>query len=465
MKHFRNEWGTVQLILDGARDNPPTRVATKNLCVAAIAMLAERALTHLRMAVTSAQLDADLLDLSDDAINAAGYCLPLNVVRIDTMYYNDDHAENNTRFTKDELRWLLEFFQLDEWIWIPQNSMRQTGKYYKFHREELLIYALHKNSTKKTHKDMAEDPRFGGSDGRWIKGHRWLLLYMRERCYHLIGSDAIEMWVRFFPQFADRIYDYMLKPKDRYRRDGTHYQVCWNHPGAPTREQFNVASFTDVKAYEICRPGSGPAHPDEGSPRRPNAYLNQRAFWDPHHHCHTIKILSIQLPNGMSGAVHGPTSGFEVDDTILDWSGLDYKIRDLCIQHFGNRIYTSYADAIFGGYWYSFRTRFEPLPALNLPLTFALENENDNLKSGREFHEHGYGFVIKKFPGVAEKECMKLMLDSELIFAKVIVFHFLANVLVCLREGNTCTGERAFACTPPKLQEYLNGAPYSTSQP
>ena len=61
-----------------------------------------------------------------------------------------------------------------------------------------------------------------------------------------------------------------------------------------------------------------------------------------------------------------------------------------------------------------------------------MRNENDNMKSAPEFIKHGYGFASAKFPVIEVKEFNKLLLDAEFIYAKVHVFHFLSNVLVCL---------------------------------
>ena len=425
-----------------------------------LARLLRRTKYYLRKAMVCARLDAQLLDMSDDEWRDAGFSVPLGKPRIDTFFISDDQALVDTRFKKDELHWLIErVFQLEENVPVPQNSTRDTGKFYWFHREELVIYFLMKVSSKKTHLNMADDPRFGGSDNRWSRGYRWLVLYLKDKFFHLIGPDAIDMWVPGFPKFAHAIYDYVNKPKVRIAPNGDRRTVRWNHAGAPGRDEFNIASFLDGKVYECCRIGSGPAHPDEGA-RKIGAYLLQRAFYDGHSKKHAIRILSIYLPNGMTGAVYGPCSGREQDPTLLQWSGFDNRLRDLCVQHFGaHRLYASYGDAIFRGRYYCVRTRHEPIPALNYFLTPEEENEDDNMKSAREFIEHGYGFVSAKFPEVENKEFNKLLLDAELIYAKVHVFHFLSNVLVCLRGGSTCTGDRGFCLAPPSVEDYLNGTP------
>jgi len=83
--------------------------------------LVETAVLALKMAFVCLKLDAQLLDLREDDWENAGYCLPLNNVRINTTYQNDDHAEQCTLFCKDELRMLLDLFELNEYILVPQN--------------------------------------------------------------------------------------------------------------------------------------------------------------------------------------------------------------------------------------------------------------------------------------------------------------------------------------------------------
>ena len=86
--------------------------------------------------------DVELLDMTDDEWrDAGGFSIPLGNPRIDTFFFNDDHALMSTRFKKDELHWLTEHvFQLDEFVLVPHNATRDSGKFYQFHREELVIY-------------------------------------------------------------------------------------------------------------------------------------------------------------------------------------------------------------------------------------------------------------------------------------------------------------------------------------
>jgi len=426
---------------------------------AAIALkFLQKVIFAFNMAILCAQLDSDLLDYDDNATNS-GFHYPLNRnVRID-MFQNDDEADQFTLFKKNELLRLLDIFGLPEYIWVPQNSVQITGKYYLFHREELLIYMLHRMVSKSTHKAVADSPLFGGSSNRWSKGYRWLVMHLDDRYFPLIGPDGVRMWVAHFPSFAHTIWDYLAKPKRRYYGDANQHFRCvqWNHPGAPGRDELNIAAFMDCKTYSSCRPGSGPYGDYDDAPRRPFAYIIQRAFYDGHHKKHAIKILTIYLPNGMTAAVYGPTSARGKDPSLLEWSDFDTAIRDECLNHFHNRLYAVYADSIFKGYWHCLRTRHEEIPQLGIHLTFAQENENNNLKSARVAIEFGYGRASQLFPLLEVREYTKLLLDADLIYAQMRVMHFLSNVVTCLREGSTCTGKRMFACPPPSLEEYLRG--------
>ena len=426
------------------------------IVLSCLAIILNSVIQNLQDAFTCLILDAELLDLDDGVWEAAGYKVPRNRnIRIDKMFESDGICEQSTRFMRDELRYLLDIFGLDEFIPVPQRTYVDTGKFYKFHREELLIYTLHKLSTRKTHKDMADSTAFGGSEVRWGKGYRWMIMYLDERYRHLIGPDGIQIWISKFPYFANAIYDYLKKPKQREERE-----ISWNHQGAATRDEFNIFGFMDCKAYACARLGSGPAHPHENAPRRDDAYYMQLAVFDGHHRQHDIKILTIYLPNGMTAAVYGPVFGRHKDPTTLEWSGFDDALHDAQAAFFDDgRLYSAYADSIFRGYWQCVRTRHEPLPTLGIELPDALENENDCMKSARESIELGYSRPSRLFPHLDEREYAKLGLDAALTYAQVRVAHFLTNVITCLRRGNTCTGDRMFAIAPPQLDDYLDGHP------
>lgn len=75
------------------------------------------------------------------------------------------------------------------------------------------MYMLTKMSTKMTHKKLTDSTDFGGSEKRWGRGYRWIVMYLDRKFHHLIGPEAIRMWVPCFPMFRDKIYAYLKKGK------------------------------------------------------------------------------------------------------------------------------------------------------------------------------------------------------------------------------------------------------------
>jgi hypothetical protein len=86
---------------------------------------------------------------------------------------------------------------------------------------------------------------------------------------------------------------------------------------------FNIFSVCDCTFYELCRPRIWTCYDIPGAPRRQNWYVKQRAFYSGYQRgmeaC--MKLLTICLPNGLTGAVYGPTSGRQDDQNFIQtWS-------------------------------------------------------------------------------------------------------------------------------------------------
>jgi len=429
--------------------------------------MVEEATASLNNSLICIDLDSQLLDLDLDGNETPprGHYFPPKDTRIDT-FQNDDHADQQLRLSEDELRDLLRLFELDELTQVPMLHGDGSVTFCNFNREELLMHMLTKMSSRVTHKMMVEGVEpltggFGGSNTKWEQGYKWLVKYVDNKFYHLIGPDAIKMWVESFPSFRDHIYQYLRKPKRR-RINGIDTVVQWDHEGAPTREEFNIASFADCTIYTTCVPGAGPVDADKDAPRGDDACVLQRSFFDGHHRVHDIKMLTIYGPNGMTLATYGPTSGRRKDPTLHEWSGWDDEIAQLCMQRL-QKIFASFADRIFAGHWHCLRTAHVPLVvnnALRFPVPEPLLNENANMDSARECIEHGYGAEGQLLPLSTVKEHRKLNVDSELIYAETRVMLLLCNIVTCCRRGNVTTGKRMFGCPPPTLESYLNGTPH-----
>ena len=167
-----------------------------------------------------------------------------------------------------------------------------------------------------------------------------------------------------------------------------------------------------------------------------------------------MKILTMVLPNGMTAAVYGPTSGRDNDIELFRLSELDDVLTDVCVAEHGGDLYCTYGDAIFAGYWNCLRTQHFAPPGTTL--TPAQEEENENMKAVRECVEWSYAKAESLWKLLTTKYHAKLEVDSGRVFAEVRVMYFLTNCRVCTLEGSTMTGTRGFRCPPPTLAEYLS---------
>jgi hypothetical protein len=348
------------------------------------------------------RLDSELLDLRDVDLEDIGYNNELRNITLAT-YINDDECENNTRFSKLELLQIISYLGFgggNGYIRVYYNG----NVYYKFRAITLLIYMLRKMSTGRTHKDLA-DNEFGGDSSRWGRGYNWMVKYVDNKCAPLIGPDALELWAPQFPFFAETLREYIMRDKECVDENGNLINVL-NMDGlyiAPGT--FNIFSVMDCTFYELCRPGSGPANDRPGAPRKEGWYVKQRAFYSGYQRgmeaC--LKVLSIQLPNGMTGAVYGPTSRRQDDRTLFHLAHFDNFIMDLCIQHHGaGYLYCTYGDGIFAGYWFCLRIRHEPTQLY--PLTPVQQTKNENMKAVRECVEWLYARVELLWPLINKKQ-------------------------------------------------------------
>jgi hypothetical protein len=399
-------------------------------------------------ALVCADLISELSDVDDATVNSAGYLVPQNkALRLDTFYLNDCHCEQHTKFKRGELISLLDHLQIPEWI--------HAGS-YRYHREELAVFTLEHLMGGQSFFLQADSPNFGGSETRWSVGYWAFIHLLHERCYHLIApTTAIQMWVPYFPYFADKVYDYILKSHPRRSRNGNVSDVHLDHPDLLRREDLNICFFLDAKASRICRTGSGPE--SQASPfRKPASWEIQATFWDAHHRMHALKMLGGQLPNGLWGFVFGPTSGQRPDDAMWKLGKLDEAIAEACLNVHG-RLYAGYADAIFAGWSLCLRCRHVPVPGIDNPLTDFQKNENEIFKPARETIEQLIGRTVNLFPILDQWRHVKVLKNGENIIEEMHVIYFLVNCITCLREGNVCSSLRGFNCPPPTLEEYLGG--------
>ena len=164
-------------------------------------------------AQTMAELDADLMDVEDEQQQSSYHIEPNKDICIDNLVCNDK-AYQDVWLTKEEMHDLLDAFDLNEWVFVPQDD-NGGPKCYKFHHKELFLYALNKCISMSWNKTLVESPLFGSSNSCWCCSFKFLMKYLDQRFSYLIGPTAIAMWIPFMPWFRDCIYQYLQKPKPR----------------------------------------------------------------------------------------------------------------------------------------------------------------------------------------------------------------------------------------------------------
>ena len=106
-----------------------------------------------------------------------------------------------------------------------------------------------------------------------------MVKYVDNKCAPLIGPRALELWAPQFPYFAETLREYVMRDKEHVDENGNLINVVNMGGLYIPPHTFNIFSVTDCTFYELCRPGSGPAHVLPGAPRRENWYVKQRAFY------------------------------------------------------------------------------------------------------------------------------------------------------------------------------------------
>ena len=142
----------------------------------------------------------------------------------------------------------------------------------------------------------------------------------------------------------------------------------------------------------------------------------------------------------MCGTVYGPTSGRQDDRTLFRLAQFDEFLMDFCIQyHSPDKLYCTYGDGIFAGYWTCVCMRYKPMPTLLL--TQAQKIENYNMKAVREFVEWSYARAEELWPLLNKKQAHVLEVDPAMVFGQFRVMYFLMNCKDAAEEGSTMTGK------------------------
>lgn len=222
----------------------------------------------------------------------------------------------------------------------------------------------------------------------------------------------------------------MNRDKERKDLDGNAVRALGMTEEMP--RDWNTFSFTDCAVHEMCWPGSGPANIGSGAPRD-NWCARQRAWFDGCRHgmeaCQ--KTLTVCPPNGLQGAVHGPTSGRNSNIELFRLSHLDDVMMELCQHDCGGDLCCMCGDQIFAGHGHCLRTMHHAPPGVGL--TAHQVEVSDNVKAARQCVEWLHAEAELPWPLPTKKHHFKLEVDAGRTFAKARFMCFLTNCKSLLR--------------------------------
>jgi hypothetical protein len=95
-----------------------------------------------------------------------------------------------------------------------------------------------------------------------------MVKYVDKKCEPLIGPTALQLWAPQFPYFAETLREFIMRDKERMDRDGNLINTLNMDGLYIPPNTFNIFGLTDCTFYELCQPGSGPANPRPGAPRK-----------------------------------------------------------------------------------------------------------------------------------------------------------------------------------------------------
>ena len=362
--------------------------------------------------------------------------------------WDERKARAWTGFSIPQLREISSLFALN----VGDVRVPHQNRHYVFSKLEIFLFGSCKLYSGMDNQQLC-DCLFGGSPRRWSNAYKWFLEYIDSRYSDTLDFVGLRHEVDNFPIFAKAIARKMNTERFRVNpTTGQRYAVL----SAVFDEAFaRIFSFLDGTYFQSSAPGTGPHGDYEGSDRRPNWYIVQRAVYTGYKKLHGLHLLTIMLPNGIN-YLFGPNSARGGDATSMADSECNEFLEDLQRGIFvlpnGNQaFYASHGDGLFAPRSCISR---DHKATRNSPLNIFQDAENSSLRSVRVTIEHSYAFVRNKFKIL--RNTGEFMLKQERPHASFqlrVVFLY-SNISICL-NGSQVSGVYTFACPPPTLQDYL----------
>ena len=223
------------------------------------------------------------------------------------------------------------------------------------------------------------DCLFGGCPRRWSNAYKWFLNYLSERYESILNMPGLEREKDNFPRYAKAIAR-KINMVRRYVDPETGDEIICEHFALFDEDNFRIFSFLDGSYFKTNTAGSGPDGDYEGTMRKNNWYIIQRAIYNGYKRLHDLHILSLMLPTGMN-YIFGPNPARGGDASAMmhsDLNGFLEELQDgLFVDQNGNQFfYATHGDLLFAPQSCISRNHKS---AANAPLTIYQKVENESM--------------------------------------------------------------------------------------
>jgi DDE superfamily endonuclease len=375
-----------------------------------------------------------------------------------SWFTNDSECERKTKFTREQLYKIVELMELDEYVRVVHTN--EPLKWYKFHREELVLYMLTKFRTGNSHAQM-HDNISHSDQRRWSYGYKFIVRHVIHKFRHIIlldglnhASNVVDKCARIMRKKiqAGRMIPHPTDPS---------LGLIWYDGRTFTSTEdplYNIFGLFDCKEFLVCRPGSGPNYGPGRDSRNRNLdwYLIQRAFYNGNKRKHSVKVFSVVLPNGLS-FVAQPVSGRRNDTRAAQICNIEGRLVSIN-QHLGhvnpNSFYKIYGDKGFAGGWQTLVTPRRETP--NAQFTEQELIDIKAMKGIRQAVEFSYCKVRKQWGLVTSgADLFMLRNDAMHVYEQIHAMFFFSNLHTCFSGSSV---GKTLGMIPPSVDDYVRGA-------
>jgi len=168
------------------------------------------------------ELDSVLVDIDpEDHLRKGHACKPRRHPSLND-YGTPQQIFEDTGFTPDQIRTLLEFFQLPEVYRVPNGGPGE--KEYVFTREEVMLFVLKQVREGHSYVEMVKFAEFGGDSRKWSQLMKKFLSDVDPILADYANYRLLERYKDHFPLFATKIADRLAEGFDLQNKETREFE-------------------------------------------------------------------------------------------------------------------------------------------------------------------------------------------------------------------------------------------------